>query len=465
MIRLNNITKQEGIECEVVIKCEFLNPNGSVKDRIAKRMVMTAEKEGKLKRGDCLIEPTSGNTGLGLAAAAAARGYKCIICLLEKMSNEKIDALRGLGAEVVKRPTNLSMYHADGIVGTSLKLQKRLRDRGDGAEILNQYSNPSNPIAHYMTTGKEIYDQCGGKLDYLVVGMGTGGTMTGISRKLKELDPNIKVVGVDPPGSIMSGPEHFKPSAPGGQVVEGIGYDFFPRVFDQSGADFMELCPDKESFVMARRVMKEEGLMVGGSSGSAIYAAFEFIKKNKIGKGKRVVVVCPDNIRNYMTKHLNPDWMYERGYISEKECADLYTTDLVPNDDWGQKFTVGDLTNMSEARFVDVSMTCGEALKLMKETKFDQFPVKDSDGEIVGALTDKNLLMRVSKQQLKLTDSIQTAMVRDIRHVSKTTSLNELARVLFRNGFVLVEKKYIVTTSDVMDAMADPKFGHKTFDG
>lgn len=226
----------------------------------------------------------------------------------------------------------------------------------------------------------------------------------------------------------------------------------------------MELGPDKESFIMARRIMKEEGLMVGGSAGQALHGAISFIKKHKIGKGKRVVVVFPDNIRNYMTKHLNPDWMYEKGYITEKECADLYTTDLVPNLDWGQNFTVGDL-DLNEAQFVQDDLSCGDAIKLMKKTGFDQFPVKNKDGEIIGMLTDKNLLSRVSKQQCTLSDPIQIAVVRDFRHVSKTTTLNEIARVLFRNGFVLVEKKYFLTTADIMEAMANPKFGHKSFEG
>jgi len=191
LIRINNITKAEGIECEVLVKCEFLNPCGSVKDRIAKRMILDAEKKGILKEGHVIIEPTSGNTGLGLAAGAAARGYRCIICLLEKMSQEKQDALKGLGADIVRRPTELPMYHRDGIVGTSKKLRDEIREKGRGAEILDQYSNPANPIAHYLETGQEIWDQCEGKLDYVVAGMGTGGTLTGISRQLKERDPNI----------------------------------------------------------------------------------------------------------------------------------------------------------------------------------------------------------------------------------------------------------------------------------
>lgn len=223
------------------------------------------------------------------------------------------------------------MYHRDGIVGTSKKLMMELREKGQPAEVLDQYSNPHNPIVHYLTTGQEIWDQCEGKLDYVVAGMGTGGTITGISRKLKELDANIKIVGVDPPGSSLSGLEEGMTPAKGGQVVEGTGYDFIPRVYDRTGADDFMPGPDKESFIMARRLLKEEGLMCGGSSGQAMHAAIEYIKKNKIGKGKRVVVVLPDNIRNYMTKHLNVDWMYERDYITEQECADLNKTDLVPN--------------------------------------------------------------------------------------------------------------------------------------
>jgi cystathionine beta-synthase len=397
MIRVNNITKADGIECEVLIKCEFLNPCGSVKDRIAKRMVLDAEDRGVLKSGDVLIEPTSGNTGLGLAAAAASRGYKCIICLLEKMSQEKQDALRGLGAEIVRRPTELPMYHRDGIIGTSIKLRDQLREKGLGAEVLDQYSNPHNPLVHYLGTGQEIWDQCEGKLDYVVAGMGTGGTLTGMSRKLKELDPNIKIVGVDPPGSCLSGPENYHEPAKGGQVVEGTGYDFIPRVYDKQGADDFMPGPDKESFVMARRLLKEEGLMCGGSSGQAMHAAIEYIKKHKIGKGKRVVVVAPDNIRNYMTKHLNADWMYERDYITEQECADLNSTDLVPNTDWGVNLKVSDIP-LHKATFVPISMTCQEAVKMMKINNFDQFPVKDDAGEVIGVLTDKMLLSRLSKQ-------------------------------------------------------------------
>lgn len=210
---------------------------------------------------------------------------------------------------------------------------------------------------------------------------------------------------------------------------------------------------------MARRLMKEEGLMCGGSSGQSMDAAIEYIKKHKIGKGKRVVVVLPDNIRNYMTKHLNGDWMYERDYITEKDCSDMNTTDLVDNEDWGTELTVRDLP-LHKAMTVDISMTCQEAIDLMNQTNFDQFPVLE-DRKIVGVLTDKNLLARLAKQQLALSDSIKRAVVRDLRHVSLDVSLNELSRVLTRNSFVLVDEQYFVTIRDILNTMTYPKYGHK----
>jgi len=186
------------------------------------------------------------------------------------------------------------------------------------------------------------------------------------------------------------------PSADGGQVVEGIGYDFLPRVFDRTVVDEWMKGPDKEGFIMARRLMREEGLLCGGSSGTAMQGAIEYIKENKIGKGKRVVVLLPDNIRNYMTKHLNSDWMYERGYITEEECAQGYLSDLVPNTDWGQDLTLKDMP-LREAVFLKQTTTCAEAIKMIKKTNFDQFPVKNNEGKTVGVLTDKNLMARLAK--------------------------------------------------------------------
>lgn len=286
--------------------------------------------------------------------------------------------------------------------------------------------------------------------------MGTGGSVTGISRRLKELDPNIKIIGVDPPGSVLSPLDKQVPSAPGGQVIEGTGYDFHPRVYDFSAVDDWVSGPDAESFVMARRLLKEEGMMAGGSSGQAMHGAIEYIKKHKIPKGKRVVVILPDNIRNYMTKHLNADWMYERGYMTEKDCADSYLCDLIENKDWGQDKTVADLP-LHKAQFLKITDTCQHAMDLIKSSGFDQFPVKDENNVTIGVLTDKHLLTRLSKSQVTLTDSIKRVIVKDMRQVSKTVKLNELARVLSRNSFVLVEDQYFVTISDVLEKICPPK--------
>ena len=307
-------------------------------------------------------------------------------------------------------------------------------------------------MVHYEETGREIYEQCDGKIDYLIIGAGTGGTITGIARWIKEKNPNIKIIGVDPNGSLLAQPDSLNeanPAAEGGQVVEGVGYDFLPRVFDRTVVDEWMKGPDKEGFVMARRLMKEEGLLCGGSSGMAMHGAIEYIKKNKIGKGKRVVVLLPDNIRNYMTKHLNSDWMYERGYINEQECAKNFVSNLVPNNDWGQNLTVKDIP-LNEAVFIKVTATVSEAIKMIQSTGFDQFPVKSEQGKTIGVLTDKNLMARLAKNQVKLTDPIKKCVVRDIRQVSLGVTLNELSRVLVRNSFVLVEDKYFVTIADIL---------------
>lgn len=301
-------------------------------------------------------------------------------------------------------------------------------------------------MSHYDETGQEIWDQTEGKVDYCIMGVGTGGTITGIARKLKEKNPNITMVGVDPPGSILASDPKMNednPAAPGGQVTEGTGYDFIPRCYDQTIVDDFIKGPDKESFIMARRLMKEEGLMCGGSSGQAMWGAIEWIKKNKIGKGKTVVVVLADGIRNYMTKHLSADWMYERGYINENECTEAYTDTLIPCNDWGLDMKVKDLP-LKEAVFMKVTDTCESALKMMRETGFEQFPVKDESGVTFGQITEKNLLMRLYKKHCALNDSIKRVVTRDHRTVSKDMSVNELCRVLIRTNLVIVDDKYCV---------------------
>lgn len=310
IVRLNRIPKEHGIKCDVVAKCEFFNAGGSVKDRIGKNMILEAEKSGRIKRGDTLIEPTSGNTGIGMALTAAVLGYRMIITLPEKMSQEKISVLRALGAEVIRTPTEAAWDAPESHIGVAKKLNEELPN----SHILDQYTNKANPDAHYYGTGEEIWEQCGGKVDMVVIGAGTGGTITGIAKKLKEKNPNVIVVGVDPVGSILADPER---DTVGTYTVEGIGYDFVPDVLDRSVVDRWIKTEDKESLNMAADLIEKEGLLCGGSSGSAVWAAMQAAKDLK--EGQRCVVLLPDSVRNYLTKFASLDWMIEHGYKQAPE--------------------------------------------------------------------------------------------------------------------------------------------------
>jgi cystathionine beta-synthase len=300
MVRLSRIGA--GLPCEILGKCEFLNPGGSVKDRIGWYMVEEAERAGRIKPGDTLIEPTSGNTGIGLAMAAAIKGYRLIITLPEKMSQEKQRVMEALGAEIVRTPTEAAHDSPESNFGVAERLCREIPN----AHILDQFSNPDNPETHYRFTAEEILEQCGGRLDYFVCGAGTGGTITGVGRRLKEVLPNVRIIGVDPVGSILGGGDAGSP-----YLVEGIGYDFFPKTLDREIVDEWVKTEDKESFELALRLIREEGLLVGGSSGSVMIGAFE-VAKRCTGK-ERVVVILADSIRNYMSKFLSPEWLHERG--------------------------------------------------------------------------------------------------------------------------------------------------------
>lgn len=301
LVRINSVS--EGLECTVWAKCEFLNPGGSVKDRIGYNMVLEAEREGRIKKGDTLIEPTSGNTGIGIALAGAVKGYKVIITMPEKMSREKQVVLEALGAQIIRTPTEAPSHAPESHIGVAKKLQKELPN----AHILDQYANPANPSAHYNGTGLEILEDLGGTCDMVVVSAGTGGTITGVAKRLKERNPACLVVGVDPVGSILGGGDEVK-----SYLVEGIGYDFFPDVLDRGLVDTWVKSEDAESFKMARRLIREEGLLCGGSSGATMWGALREARKLK--KGQHCVVVLSDGVRNYMTKFVEDSWMKKNGF-------------------------------------------------------------------------------------------------------------------------------------------------------
>jgi len=429
LVRLNQVGKRTG--CEILAKCEFMNPGGSVKDRIGARMVLEAEKSGRIKPGDTLIEPTSGNTGIGMAMAAAARGYRMIITMPEKMSREKQVVLEALGAEILRTPTEAAWDAPDSHIGVA----KQLREILPNAHILDQYSNPDNPNAHFNGTAEEILEQTDGKLDIFVATAGTGGTLAGTARRLKQELPDLRVVGVDPEGSILAGPGPI-----GSYKVEGIGYDFIPDVLDRELVDEWIKSRDHESFLMARRLIRQEGLLCGGSSGTAVWAAIELAKK--YGPDKRIVTILPDSIRNYMTKFVDDHWMRENGFTESQ---------------W-ETSTVGDLLrtlNRRELFTAQSSDTLADSVMTMKEHGVSQLPVID-DEKLVGIVTESDLLAKLVEGRATLSSAVAEVMFRHVTTVHVNDDAGSL-RQFFVDGLVGVaidddqRVHGVVTKMDLVD--------------
>jgi len=429
MVRIRQIGRNTG--CELLAKCEFLNAGGSVKDRIGVRMLQEAQKSGRIKPGDTLIEPTSGNTGIGLSLAAAVHGYRMIITMPEKMSREKQVVLEALGAEIIRTPTEAAWDAPDSHIGVA----KQLREILPNAHILDQYSNPDNPDAHYEGTGKEILEQCDGKLDVLVMTAGTGGTITGVARRIKEELPSVKVVGVDPVGSILAGPAEI-----GSYKVEGIGYDFIPDVLDRGLVDEWIKSEDGPSFRMARRLIRQEGLLVGGSSGSAMWAAVEVARRE--GPGKRIVTILPDSVRNYMTKFLDDQWMRENGFSETR---------------WEDESLGALLRKLPQRRLVTASSgdQVADAVMAMKEHGVSQLPVLD-ESRLVGILTESDVLTKLVEGHASLSSAVAEVMFRNVHTVHVGDDVNVLTELFAKDMIGLVtddESRLVglVTKMDLVD--------------
>jgi cystathionine beta-synthase len=385
----------EGYEPTLLAKLEFLNPGGSVKDRIGLAMIEAAEREGKLGPGGTIVEPTSGNTGVGLAIAATLRGYRCIFVMPDKVSQEKIALLRAYGAEVVVCPTAVEPESPESYYSVS----NRLAEEIPGAFKPDQYSNPANPEAHYRTTGPEIWEQTGGEVGVIVFSVGTGGTISGTARYLKEQNAELVVVGADPEGSIYSS-DRVHP-----YLVEGIGEDFWPTTFDPSLVDEYVTVSDRDSFLTARRLAREEGILVGGSGGTAVWAMLEVARR--YGPDTTIVTLIPDSGRGYLSKLYDDNWLAEYGILERRQPA--------PRIEEVLAFKRAENGEVPEIVFVESHEKVGHAIELMQRFGISQIPVvrhqpAESLADVVGSVRERGLLERLYANGDALNEDVAAAM-------------------------------------------------------
>ncbi|KAL8383361.1 hypothetical protein RB595_006894 [Gaeumannomyces hyphopodioides] len=418
LVRLNKIPQSLGIKAQVFAKVELFNAGGSVKDRIALRMIEEAEKEGRIKPGDTLIEPTSGNTGIGLALVGAVKGYKTIITLPEKMSAEKVSVLKALGATIIRTPTQAAWDAPESHIGVARRLQKEIPN----SHILDQYTNPNNPLAHEFGTAEEIWAQTGGRVTAVVAGAGTGGTISGLANGMRKHSSTVKIVAADPVGSILALPESLNDEGANKPYkVEGIGYDFIPDVLDREIVDKWYKTEDRESFMYARRLIAEEGLLVGGSSGSAMAAMVRACKDLDLGPDDVVVVILPDSIRSYLSKFADDDWLAANDLLlptpdsdgaaaAESAKAATAARNRRPSNPYGSA-TVRAL-RLKPVTSVLADSPCAEAIETMRDKGFDQLPVLSPSGgnRLVGIVTLGNMLSYVSRGRVRTDSPVSDVM-------------------------------------------------------
>ena len=432
------LTKIAGAsEGTILAKLEFFNPGGSIKDRIGIQMIEAAEKQGLIKPGYTIVEPTSGNTGLGLAMAAISKGYKMVFTLPDKMSKEKIDLLKAFGAKVIITPTNVPPDHPTNYVKVAEKIVKETPD----SFMPNQYFNSANPETHYKTTGPEIWRQTEGKIDLLVASMGTGGTISGIARYLKEQNPKIHVVGVDPEGSIYHH-EFYKTK---GEIhsykVEGIGEDFLPSTLNLKIVDEIITVTDKEAFLTARELAQKEGVFVGGSSGAAVFAALQVVKR--LPKTKTIVVILPDTGRNYLNKIFSDDWMSENGYL-EGEKEKIAIKDILASKS----------DNINRVVSVDPEAGLDDAISLMKKFGISQLPVIAANVQ-VGSIREIAIMKKIADHTVTGKNKVGEFLEPPFPMVRKEEKIIAPLNLLkINNAIIVLEDDKIVdiiTTIDVIN--------------
>ena len=436
MVRIHNITRGV-IDAEVLVKLETFNPGNSIKDRMAVRMIEDAEREGKLKPGGTIIEGTSGNTGMGLAIAAVIKGYKCIFTTTDKQSKEKVDALKAFGAEVIVCPTDVDPEDPRSYYSVSSRLEREIPNSWKA----NQYDNLSNTAAHYQETGPEIWDQTDGRITHLVCGVGTGGTISGVGRYLKEMNPRIKVWGIDTYGSVFKKYKEtgiFDKNEIYPYITEGIGEDFLPRNVDFNVVDHFEKVTDKDAAIMTRRITREEGIFAGNSAGSAMAGLLQL--KDHFSKDDVVVVIFHDHGSRYLAKMFNDEWMRAKGFL---EVTGMTARDLVALG------VSGELYSIEAARPVE------DAIRVMSDHDFSQLSVTRG-GRVIGSLNESHLYNEVMRDHDIKHRPVEAIMLPAFPFVDISTPVQLLSTMITpENPAVLVrdfktEKTFIITRSDII---------------